>query len=471
MNIVQHELTNIPEDIVLLADFYNSLYVANFPDSDERESLDNMRAYISLKENGWYESNNYHILFFIVDGVVAAASISDYLADANCGVIEFILVNEAARGQGLGRRLHDATLTLLRGDAIAAGHSELAAVIIELNDPFRTAPSSDNLDPFLRAAMWGRWGYGRLCFPYIQPALSMDQQPVDTLLLAAKPLVPKLQTQVPADLILRFVTAYMIWAMRISQPEGNSSYRSMRSFLVHAGMIRIEPLLRYLGRDPAYPLHVSEARNSHDAAFHGAVGAYRRIFTLGETTMEAANFATAVDVEVPGRHYHLWALSDGPKSPIRGLAAFATTKEFGFAGYIGLEAELKGRKLGAMLVRRMEEQMIRDEEAVREWYVECAPGTAEEAAFKRLGFIAVPIKYHQPRLDLPFTERRNGLGPKLSLMRKTIGDDFEQNQLAHDRAKRVVRVILELIYRIDDAENSACYRAATEPIPPGAYAL
>jgi hypothetical protein len=56
------ELTYQREDRERLQRFYRELYIPEFPDEDERESLENMERYLELKEQGWYGKNNYHII-------------------------------------------------------------------------------------------------------------------------------------------------------------------------------------------------------------------------------------------------------------------------------------------------------------------------------------------------------------------------------------------------------------------------
>ena len=78
---------------------------------------------------------------------------------------------------------------------------------------------------FVRALVWHRWGYGVADFPYVQPALSADQQPVRTLLLMAKPCGPADgppspgASSVPVELLIAALHEYLRWAMRIAEPS------------------------------------------------------------------------------------------------------------------------------------------------------------------------------------------------------------------------------------------------------------
>ena len=67
------ELTHSREDKKLLRYFYEELYVPEFSDADERESLENMEQYLELKAQGWYGKNNYHIIIATEAGKLIAA--------------------------------------------------------------------------------------------------------------------------------------------------------------------------------------------------------------------------------------------------------------------------------------------------------------------------------------------------------------------------------------------------------------
>jgi GNAT superfamily N-acetyltransferase len=238
------ELDASPEGRAALRRFYNALYVAEFPDPHERESLANMARYLELKERGWYGANNYHVLLMQQGGKVAGGSVFDYLAKPNAGVIEFLFTRPDRRRRGLGRALLDATSRVLERDARAAGRP-LRAVVGEMNDPLRGAATPDNMDPFERAEIWGKWGFARLDFPYVQPALSRRQKPVDCLALMAR-LRRGTRPQVSGSWVMSVVGEYLRWAMRIPQPSRNPQYRAMARFARRHPRVPLVPLQRYV---------------------------------------------------------------------------------------------------------------------------------------------------------------------------------------------------------------------------------
>ncbi len=457
MTLIIKELSDSPEDFNTLTRFYNELYIANFPDPDERESLANMKRYLQLKQEGWYGKNSYHIILAFDGDKIVAASVSDYLAIPNCGIIEFILVDEAVRGRAFGKTVHDATVKAFNQDAQKQGHTSADGVVIELNDPFRVAPVNDNYDPFERAMIWDRWGYGRLCFPYTQPALSADQNPVTCLLLAMKSLAPQFRHEVPTTLVRDVLEGYMKWAMRIEDPKEHAVFAEMQGFLSQLPGLQIEPLSHYIGRDPDKPLSVTPITAASDPAFDSVTGIYARAFPPGPASIDVAMFAHALKW-FPGRadvRYHLWALSEKPGAPVAGMVSFFTMQRFGFGGYAALEPPLKGSGRIGTVLRRVEEQMIRDSEEAQYWYIECVPGSPEETIFQRLGFAPVPVEYYQPPLS-----GGEGLALRVTLLMKRLGCDYGRAEFPPAGFLDDLKVLLAEVYRLKDPESSRSFQVA-----------
>jgi len=104
--------------------------------------------------------------------------------------------------------------------------------------------------------------------------------------------------------------------------------------------------------------------------------------------------------------------------------------------------------------------MIRDEPEAREWYIECDPGSVQQRIFERLGFVRVPVCYHQPPLDGDVAVRTAGLGPELVLMRKGFAEESGSWKFSLRRFRPVLRQILSEVYRISDPQQSASFRTA-----------
>ena len=228
------EINASDEDLKLLARVYDGLYIAEFPDPDERESLPNMQTYLRKKAQGWYGEINYHILVLMERDKPVGLSISDYLARANAGVIEFILTDPANRRSGYGRTLLDHTEAVLAQDARAGGSRADGmpfCIVAEMNDPAAKSDVEDNLDPAVRAGIWSRWGYRKLDFRYVQPALSPEQKSVEGLLLIAKPMDMPSAAALAGEQVRMILLEYMRLAMRIDQPDVLPEYKVMSGTL------------------------------------------------------------------------------------------------------------------------------------------------------------------------------------------------------------------------------------------------
>ncbi len=467
MTLELFDLTDAPADLARFHRFFQELYISGFPDPDERESPENMLEYLRLRAAGWYGANNYHILLLTEDDRPVAAAVSDYLAIPNTGVIEFLIVADDCRGKGFGRKLFDATEALLQQDASRHQQPALAAIVIELNDPFRVAPPNDNHDPFERSRIWAKWGFGRLHFPYVQPALSDDQEPVRCLILGAKPLIPALQTSFPSEMVRQILIGYLKWAMRIDDPEADATFQAMAAYLAGIDPVPLTSLVEYIGHDPARPFEVVPVESTEATDFPAVMEVYHRAFPGGPTAVEPSAFGNAfrwsASQRTRGLHYHLWGLRESSTQPMAGMVSFFTMKTIGFGGYIVWEPPLRGTNRTRLLLARIEEQMIRDESEVTGWYIECAPHSDEAAAFMKVGFVRVPVRYHQASLDYADQPRPScSLGPNQWLLYKRLGSDYHPAPPSSDQVLIDITIILRDIYRVTAPEHTPVYQIAKE---------
>ncbi len=444
------ELTASAEDRDLLGRFYTELYAPEFPDPDERESLANMARYLELKAAGWYGPNNYHIALMMDGDVPVGGVIADYLAEPNAGVLEFVVVAKSHRRAGAGTRVMDWAATALAADAERGRGMPLDWIVAEVNDPFRPAPVQDNVEPFARLAVWSMWGFAKLDFPYVQPALSANQKPVGHLLLAAKILRREFRDAVPAALVEAMVREYMRWAMRIQQPERRPEFRRMQDYLRARETVQTIALARYVGRDPARPLDVHEIADANDPDVRATLDVYQRAFPPGPTTVEPNALRQALRRHAAGGDrcaYHLWALRAEADGPVEGMASFFTFPAAGFAGYLTLGGSLRGTGRLRPLLARIEEQMLRDDLDARGWYAECRRGSPEAHAFSHTGFCEIALAYHQPTLTpAPHAAADT---PELALLYKEFGRSYEPPRLAREVFLDTLASILRIVYGVE----------------------
>ena len=447
------ELSERAEDLAILERFYHDLYVFEFPDADERESLANMTDYLRRKAQGWYGKNNYHLLIAFEGGRPCGGAISDYLADANAGAIEFLVVDAQQRGSGLGLSLLQRTEALLGEDAKRAG-KQLDCVVAEMNDPFRPGALDDCFDPFVRLRIWERWGYARLDFPYEQPALSDDQRAVSHLILAAKACRADWQRCIPSSTVKAVLVGYMRWAMRIDAPEATAEYQNASRYIQSAATVPLMSLGAYVGVSADAALVIEEIRGGDDAALNRTLDVYRAAFPGGPTDIGADGFRRALRESNDAKaRYHLWAVRGDKTLAVEGVASFFAFATCGFGGYVALSGSLKGTHRFPLLLARMEEQILRDRLGGGGWFIECA--SEKEAMFKSQGFRAVEIDYRQPPLH---DGENNGAVPDLLLMYKEYGRRFAMPTLTAHEFLGALRQIFAGVYEIAAPELSPAYR-------------
>jgi GNAT superfamily N-acetyltransferase len=449
------ELQHKPDDLEILERFYGDIYVAEFPIRDERESLQNMRNYLRLKATGWYGRNNYHILMGFADGNPVAGAFVDYLDDPNAGVLEFLVVSHELRGTGCGRRLLDETEKLLASDAVALGRNGLDCLVAEMNDPFKQ--SKDSMDPFIRAAIWDGWGYRRLDFPYVQPALSKDKGRVDDLLLIAKPCRSEFEAGLPAGKVKIILAGYMRWAMRIERPEATPEYKYMARHLDAVEAVPMRGLRAYTGRDAQRPLAIHEITGPADPELAAGLAIYARAFPGARTDVSPDNFRAALldrEASVRESRYHFWTIRAAREAAIEGMASFFTFPDAGFGGYITLDGSLRGTGRLAVLLARVEERMIRDGIGATGWYIECAPD--HEHLFAERGFYAVDLVYAQPPLP-GGTIYALSEAPPLLLMYKPFGRNFDPPALLAQTFRNNMARVFHTVYGMESVLQSPFY--------------
>jgi GNAT superfamily N-acetyltransferase len=454
------ELTRDADDLALLARFHRGVYQDEFPDPDERESLANMA--LALEQSGASRDAYHVVLALDARGEVVGGVIADYLAGPDAGVVEFLVVAPAWRGRGVGRLLLEDVERRLVEDARAAGYDGLACVVAEMDDPCRAAGVRDMFDPHARLSIWQRWGYRRLDFDYVQPALSAEQEPVTRLLLAARPLDPSLRQALPATLVSDIVREYVRFAMRRESPEDCEEYRQMRAALSKRRFVRTAPLARPLGPGEDGAVVIREVTGPDDPDVPAALALYAATFAPGPHRVEPAALREGlarVGVEGPGdpsasvSTYHFWTLRAGSDDPVQGLASFFTFDGAGFGGYMVLGHGLRRRGLLDTVLARMERRMVADCRGVRGWYVECESGRVARHMAEH-GFHAIDVDYVPPRL--PGGASPDPAGP-LTLMYRAILED--PPELTGQELLEALETIFRVAYGVADPRADAAFRA------------
>lgn len=220
---------NDKNSLALLGEYYTSVYLDSFPDVNERESLDSIIDYLTKKSNGWYEKSNYHVILIVKSGKTVGGLICDYFAHSNCGVIEFIAVKEEYQSIGIGTRIYQHALEIMRKDAKRNGHIDIDYIICEIEKIGATSTIEE--EKYLW--FWEKMGYKKLKFDYIQPALDSSKSGVFTLDLIALQVNTHVSTHngISVEKIRIFLLEYAQYAMRIENPKDNIHMISMTNSL------------------------------------------------------------------------------------------------------------------------------------------------------------------------------------------------------------------------------------------------
>lgn len=169
---------------------------------DEREDLAGFRKCLALNATHRHALGRTHCELVAVledeagqrlGGINFLATAVDRAPAPPAAVaLNYVYVEEAARGRGLLRQALSAVRRLALNGLALDPDGPPPAIFIEQNDPLRLTAeeyASDTahsgLDQVDRLAIWARVGARVVDFPYVQPALSPDQQADDGLIYAA----------------------------------------------------------------------------------------------------------------------------------------------------------------------------------------------------------------------------------------------------------------------------------------------
>lgn len=228
---------NNPKTIVDLGQFYTRVYIEAFPDEDEREKFDNFLKYLKRAENSTdYE---YHIVLAKDgEGNVIAGAVFNYFKKPNSGVIEFLAVRSDVQSGGVGTQLYKHVVLMLSADAHKHRGRGVDYIFCEIDSP---EYSRSEIKKYLY--FWQKNKYWHLKFNYVQPALSIEQEPVRGLWFTVSPQNAVLGS-VNSQIILDVLYAYTHYAMDIDNPESNEQFIEMKKELTTHPRVEIEKIIK-----------------------------------------------------------------------------------------------------------------------------------------------------------------------------------------------------------------------------------
>lgn len=169
---------------------------------DEREELEGFRKCLALNltHRRAYGRTHCELVAVLEDegggllgGVNFLATAIDRDGAPPAAVaLNYVYVEEASRGRGLLRQALSAVNALALASLGLDPGGPAPAIFVEQNDPLRLTPEEyardtahSRLDQVDRLAIWARVGARVIDFPYVQPALSAEQNADDGLIYAA----------------------------------------------------------------------------------------------------------------------------------------------------------------------------------------------------------------------------------------------------------------------------------------------
>ena len=192
------------EDFLAVYNLYRSI----FPDENEAEDLEGLRAQDALEGNAELVSRYGRFRQFwmvLYEGGKPKSGVNFQVFripehKATTIHICYIFTAKDSRGKGYASEL------LERIDSLGAD-----AVFIEVDDPKKMPEEvmeesirCSGITPKKRLSWWKHRGYVPLDFPYVQPPLSADKQPADWMLLAVKTRKKKLLNELLSAHLRRF---------------------------------------------------------------------------------------------------------------------------------------------------------------------------------------------------------------------------------------------------------------------------
>ena len=168
-----------------------ALLSRTFPDPNTVLGLERIQEF--LQANRADGARRFCVLVAEHNASIVGATIFSYVTGSNCGFSEYIVVDPAHRGLGLGRQLFDARKAVLDAEALRRGTARCHGVFIEVDSPTRTPPDlaqaerETAVDAWQRLRIFDHLGFRRVEVPYVQPPLAPDKQAIDYLDLLFAP--------------------------------------------------------------------------------------------------------------------------------------------------------------------------------------------------------------------------------------------------------------------------------------------
>ncbi len=207
-----------PADLTLLASFYFDIYVKEFPNENERESLENIIKQAKRFKNSSADVS-YHCILAIQDSKVIGGIIGDYFASINSAAIEFVTIDSRYRRRGGATKLISKFIGYCDRDATRVLNKP--GIDYYFFEVERQDMAPDEVEQEIRnkrLAFWARNAAKTLDFKYRQPSIDATKQPVDDLWLSIR-VMNGTANVIEGDFILSFLYEYFTHAFGIENAK------------------------------------------------------------------------------------------------------------------------------------------------------------------------------------------------------------------------------------------------------------
>lgn len=223
---------------------FHDIMVDAFPDPYVREDVEILQE--KMQEGSWTSGDEvcqYHLVVALREGqVVGGTSFYFFNQEKNSGprptalgMGSYLAVKEDFRGNGIGTELISLRDQVLSRDARELD-CHLRGLIIQVSDPALMSAEEierDPMDPWKREEFWKRRGYRKIDFNFIQPAIRINEPPIEYLSLYMFPYCQqwKDMKSISRDDLWDVIYCFIRCTGTVGPPENDPSYLRMRSEL------------------------------------------------------------------------------------------------------------------------------------------------------------------------------------------------------------------------------------------------
>lgn len=149
--------------------FYREIIVPNFDDS-ERETIDQFEHELKLED----DSRKYYIVVILDDNSnMLGGIIFDYFTETNVGLIEYIVTDSKQKRKGIASESLKFAVNILNKEAKKRRYERIKFICGEVEKQINGRED--------KHYFWEKYGFKKLDFDYIQPALDSEKQPVEIM--------------------------------------------------------------------------------------------------------------------------------------------------------------------------------------------------------------------------------------------------------------------------------------------------